>query len=65
MITTAWSMEVGSVWLGVPLLLREEFDKILNPPHGCELQAIIALGYPDEPTRKRRRKPVMEVMTVV
>lgn len=61
MVIAAWSMGLGSVWLGVPLLIREEFDRVLEPPEGCELQAILALGYPAETPKPRRRKPPEEV----
>ncbi|MGC8982928.1 MAG: nitroreductase family protein [Desulfurococcaceae archaeon] len=65
MVLAAWSMGLGSVWLGVPLLLRDEFDKLLEPPPGCELQAVLALGYPAEEPRPRKRKPLSEVYKVV
>lgn len=65
LIIAAWSMGIGSVWLGVPLLLREEFNKILNPPPGCELQSIIALGYPAETPKPRKRKNISEVTLVI
>jgi len=55
MILTAWSMGIGSVWLGVPLLMREEFDKVLKPPEGVELAGILALGYPAKRIRPRTR----------
>ncbi|MEM0014143.1 MAG: nitroreductase family protein [Candidatus Nezhaarchaeales archaeon] len=62
MIISAWLLGVGSVWLGVPLLLKEEFDRLLNPPQGCELQAVIAFGYPSEEPRLRKRKNINEVV---
>ena len=62
MILAAWGEGVGSVWLGVPLLMREEFDKLLNPPEGCELQAVIAFGYPERVPKPRPRKPLSEVV---
>lgn len=61
MIISAWLLGIGSVWLGVPLLLKEEFDRLLNPPQGCELQAVIAFGYPSEEPRLRKRKSINEV----
>lgn len=62
MILSAWFLGVGSVWLGVPLLLKDEFDKVLNPPQGCELQALIAFGYPSEEPRLRKRRNINEVV---
>lgn len=65
LVIAAWSMGIGSVWLGVPVLLREEFNKVLNPPSGCELQAIVALGYPAEAVKPRKRRNVSEVTAVI
>ncbi len=64
-ILAAWSMGIGSVWLGVPLLMREEFDKVLEPPKGLELAGILALGYPDEHPKPRPRKGVEEVSKII
>ena len=65
MILAAWSMGLGSVWLGVPLLLEEEFNKVLEPPKGLKLAGIIALGYPDERPRPRKRKSLEEVSKII
>jgi len=65
MILSAHSMGLGSVWLGVPLLMRKEFDGILQPPSGCELQALIALGYPAEEPKLRSRKSLSEVVKFI
>ena len=61
MILAAWSRGIGSVWLGVPVLLEEEFDRILKPPRGTKLAAIVAFGYPGAPVKPRRRRPLEEV----
>ena len=65
MLLTAQALGLGGVWLGVPLLMRKEFDKILQPPNNCELQAIIALGYPAEKPKKRPRKPIESVIKIL
>ncbi|MGB9827263.1 MAG: nitroreductase family protein [Thermosphaera sp.] len=65
LIIAAWSMGLGSVWIGVPVFMREEFDKVLTPPEKCELSAIIALGYPAEKTAPRPRKPVEQVSKII
>jgi nitroreductase len=57
--------DIGAVWLGVPLLLKSEFDRVLNPPEGLELQAVITVGYPAETPTPRKRKPLSEVYHVV
>lgn len=64
-LLAAHALGIGAVWLGVPLLMQDEFNKLLNPPEGCELQAIIALGYPLEPHRVRPRRSVSEVVKVI
>lgn len=61
MILAAWAEGIGSVWLGDPLLMPEEFNALLKPPEGCELQAIIAFGYPARTPKPRPRKPLEEV----
>lgn len=64
-ILAAWSLGIGSVWLGVPLLLEEEFNKLLKPPPDHKLMGILALGYPAEEPRTRNRKPVESVSIVI
>jgi len=61
MILAAWARGIGSVWLGDPLLMPEEFNTLLKPPKGCELQAVIAFGYPARIPKPRPRKPLNEV----
>ncbi len=65
MILVAHSLGLGAVWLGVPLLLKSKFDEVLKPPEGCELQGIIALGYPAETPKARPRKPLSEVVKLI
>lgn len=65
LIIAAWSMGLGSVWIGVPVFMREEFDRIISPPENCELSAIVALGFPAEKTVPRPRKPVDQVSMIV
>ncbi len=65
MILAAWDLGLGSVWLGVPLLIKEEFDELLNPPPKCELQALIAMGYPKYVPKPRPRRSLSEVVRFV
>ncbi len=62
MILAAWSLGLGSVWLGVPLLIKNEFNELLNPPPMCDLQAVLALGYPAKIPKVKSRKSVSEVV---
>ncbi|MEM4488501.1 MAG: nitroreductase family protein [Desulfurococcaceae archaeon] len=65
MLLAAHALGLGAVWLGVPLLSKERFDEILQPPPGCELQAIIALGYLAETLAPRgRKKKISEIVKV-
>lgn len=61
----AHALGLGSVWLGVPLLMKDKFDELLKPPEGCELQAIVALGYPSEQPRVRPRRNINEVVKII
>ena len=65
MLLAAHALGLGAVWLGVPLLMKEEFDRVLQPPAGCELQGIIAIGYPAEEPRPRPRKNLSEVVQIM
>ncbi|MEM4499476.1 MAG: nitroreductase family protein [Sulfolobales archaeon] len=64
-LLAAHALGIGAVWLGVPLLIQEKFNKLLNPPEKCELQAIIALGYPAETPKTRPRRPINEVVKYI
>lgn len=64
-LIAAHSLGIGAVWLGVPLLMRKEFDDIFRPPEGCELQAVIALGYPSETPKSRLGKGINEVVKFI
>jgi nitroreductase len=63
-VLAAWSLGIGSVWLGVPLLM-EEFNRVLRPPPGYKLMGMLALGYPAEEVRPRNHEPVESVTAVV
>ncbi|MEM4471130.1 MAG: nitroreductase family protein [Zestosphaera sp.] len=65
MLLVAHALGLGAVWLGVPLLLKNRFDELLKPPEGCDLQGIIALGYPAETPKARPRKSLNEVVRFI
>ncbi|MEO3993863.1 MAG: nitroreductase family protein [Desulfurococcaceae archaeon TW002] len=65
MLLVAHTFGLGAVWIGVPLLLKGKFDELLKPPEKCDLQGIIALGYPAEFPRTRPRKPLSEVVRFI
>ena len=62
MILEAWNNGLGSVWIGVPLIMKKEFDELLKPPEKCELQAIIALGYPAMKGKAKPRRGLEEIV---
>ena len=51
MLISAWSMGIGSCWLGA--IDREKIRQICKVPEGFDIDSVVALGYPDE-------TPVME-----
>lgn len=61
----AWCFGVGSVWLGVPLLVEERFRELLGVPPEYRLMGVLALGYPLETPSPKRRRPSAEVSKVV
>lgn len=65
MVLAAWGLGLGAVWLGVPLLMVEEFNRVLEPPEGLELVGVLALGYPAEDVKPRPRRPLSEVVKVL
>jgi nitroreductase len=65
MILAAWAKGIGSVWLGVPVLKEEEFDKLLGPSPGTKLVGGLALGRPAGETSPTKRKAVEEVTRFV
>ncbi len=48
MLLAAHSLGLGAVWLGEILKRKREFNEVVGVDEGCELMAVIALGWPDE-----------------
>ncbi|MFH1641471.1 MAG: nitroreductase [Nanoarchaeota archaeon] len=48
MLLQAYSIGIGSCWLGEILNKKDKFNKILLIPDSLELAAVVALGYPAE-----------------
>ncbi len=57
-------MGLGAVWLGAPLMAKNEIERLLGAPPHLSLICLVAVGYPDESPFKER-KPVEEVMEFV
>jgi len=58
------AMGLGAVWLGAPLMAKEEIEEVLSVPEGMDLVSLVAVGYPDE-RPQRDRKPVSEVLQFI
>ncbi len=56
MLLAAHSIGIGSVWLGEILNRKDEVNALLNIGGDYELMAVIALGFPAEKPRSRRKK---------
>jgi len=60
MVIAAWSLGIGSCWVGD--FEEEEVKNLLNIPEDWKVIALISFGYPAEQPRSRPRKPVAEVV---
>lgn len=62
MLLAVHSMGLGAVWLGEILNKRKEAEAVLGPPTGCELMAVIALGWPAGKNVKSTRKSLEGIL---
>jgi nitroreductase len=56
MLLYAYSLGIGTCWLGEILNRKEEVNVLLEVPQNMELVAVIALGYPNEKPTSRRKE---------
>jgi len=56
MLLRAYSLGIGTCWLGEILNRKEEVNILLEIPQEMELVAVIALGYPNEKPISTRKK---------
>ena len=56
MLLSAYSLGIGTCWLGEILNRKEEVHSLLGISGELELVAVIALGYPAESPESRRRE---------
>jgi nitroreductase len=62
MLLAAHVHGLGACWLGEILNKKEQVNEILNAPlNRFELMAVIAIGYPREQVKNRKRTPLSEV----
>ncbi len=61
LLLAATSLGLGSVWLGILLVLKEEILDFLQESHG-EFMAVVPLGYPRKPMEGPRKKSLDNVV---
>jgi nitroreductase len=61
MVIAAWALGVGSCWIGD--FNQEKVKKLLSIPESWNVVAHVTFGYPAEKPRRRRKKPVEEIVS--
>jgi nitroreductase len=64
LLLAATSLGLGSVWLGILFLIKDEVLTFLGETKG-EFMAVIPIGYPLEPSRGPRKKPLEYVVKYI
>ena len=65
MCLQAYSMGLGTCWLGEILNKKEGVCNYLNLDEDLELMAVVALGYPDEDITEGCRKPLKKLKIAI
>ena len=60
LLLAATSLGLGSVWLGILFLIKEDVRRFLGEPEG-EFMAVIPLGYTDRSTKGPNKVPAKDV----
>jgi nitroreductase len=61
MVIAAWALGVGSCWIGD--FNQGKVKKLLSIPESWNVVAHVTFGYPAEKPRRRRKKPVEEIVS--
>lgn len=61
LLLAATSLGIGSVWLGILILIRHEVLEFLGEPDG-EFMAVVALGYPARETAGPKKRALEDVV---
>jgi nitroreductase len=64
LLLAATSLGIGSVWLGILILIKHEVLEFLGEPDG-EFMAIVALGYPARTTASPRKRALEDVVRYI
>ncbi len=59
MVIAAWSMGVGSCWIGS--FNEDKTKELLEIPEDYKIVALITLGYPAESPEEKKKKPTKEL----
>ncbi|MBU4077569.1 MAG: nitroreductase family protein [Euryarchaeota archaeon] len=62
MLLAIHSMDLGAVWLGEILKMKEDVNSVLGAPEYFELMAVVALGYPVMKKRSSERKELRDLV---
>jgi nitroreductase len=61
LLLAATSLGIGSVWLGILFLMKQQVLEHLGQPEG-EFMAVIPLGYPAKTTQGPRKRPLEAIV---
>ena len=65
LLLAAHAEVLGGVWMCTPLFAPERVREACNLPKDWIPQGMVLLGYPDEETEKKGRKPMEEVVRYI
>jgi nitroreductase len=57
MLLAATALGIGSVWLGIMILLKDDVLEFLGEPQG-EFMAVVPMGYPQRESGSPKKKPL-------
>ncbi len=60
MALTSWELGIGSCWIGA--YDEKEVKRLLGIPEDIRVVSLLTLGYPDEKTKTKARKPMADLL---
>ena len=64
LLIAATSLGLGSVWLGIMFLIKDDILEFLGQPKG-EFMAVICVGYPEKKSNAPAKRPLYKVTSFV
>ena len=64
LLLAATSMGLGSVWLGILFLMKDEVLRFLGEPEG-EFMAVVPIGYPAKRTEGPKKRPLETIVRYI